>query len=219
MVCRSGSCGLLARLLVGVAAACAIMPSFRSRSRRLEWQREASEEAPDGPCVDGRRIQKELVLKPARRRIGYLELEARDPSTAALHRRVEGDPVDALNAAVRLYRHDRRGDLRPALRPVARALATQVETWLAREVEARRDVFVRARLMGGKAEWTFTPWRCVRGHWRRGRAWRLEVDDERDVPAAVVSHPYPVAVAAEVVLEQLIHFVREVDVTAPRSPG
>jgi hypothetical protein len=217
---RSGSCGLLTRLLVGTALVGAIVPSFRFRARRLEWQREAREDAPHGPCRDSRHIQKELVLKPARRTIAYLDLEAREQSEPALHRRIEGEPVDGLNAAVRVYRRHRgaSAELRLALLPVSRELATQIETWLDREVEARRDVFVRARLSDGKAEWTFTPWRCVRGRWRKGRAWRVQVEDERDQPAAVVTHPYPVAVSAEVVLAQLTQFVAEVDVTEPQRP-
>jgi hypothetical protein len=220
MVCRSGSCGLLARLLVGTAVACSIALPFRSRARRLEWQREAREDAPQSSCADGRHIQKELVLKPSRRTVVYLELEARETSEAGLQRRLEGTPVDALNAAVGLHRREPRAtaELRLALLPVARELAGQVETWLAREVEARRDVYVRAHLAGGKAQWTYTPWRCVRGSWRKGRCWRVTVGDERDAPVAVLSHPYPVAVSAEVVLAQLTHFVAEVDVTAPQQP-
>jgi hypothetical protein len=210
MFSRSGSCGPVAQIL----------RPFGFRARRLEWEGRATEELPQGPCSSGRHVQKELRLKPARRTIAHLELEARDQAGEALLRRIEGESVDALNAAVRTYRRSRGGsaELRGALLPVARELAGGIETWLAREAEARRDVHIRARLVGGKAEWTFTPWRCVRGRWRKGRAWRVEVDDERDVPAAVLSHPYPVAVSAEVLVSQLTPFLAEVDVTEPQRP-
>ena len=220
MVCRSGSCGLLARLLVGMVLVGSIPSPFRLRARRLEWQREAREEPPQGPCGDGRHIQKELVLKPARRTIAHLELEAREQSGATLRRRIDGELMDGLNAAVRIYRRDRQpsAELRLALLPVSRELATQIETWLAREAEARRDVFVRARLTGGTAEWTYTPWRCIRGRWRKGRTWRVEVEDERDEAVGILSHPYPVAVSAEVLVSQLTEFVAEVDVREPQRP-
>jgi hypothetical protein len=220
MVCRSGSCGLLARLLVGSVLVGAIVRPFRLRGRRLEWELQATEEPPQGPCSGDRHFQKELTLKPARRTIAHLDLEAREQSGQPLRRRIEGEPVEGLNAAVRTYRRNRHapGDLRGALLPVSRELAAQIETWLAREAEARRDVFVRAHLRDGKADWTFTPWRCVRGRWRKGRPWRVEVADERDQPAAVLSHPYPVAVSAEVLLSQLSQFVGEVDVTEPQRP-
>jgi hypothetical protein len=220
MWCRSGSCGLLAGLLVGSVLLGAIMSPFRRRTRRLEWELQATGEAPQGPCHAGRHVQKELSLKPARRTIAHFELEARDQGGETLLLRIDGDPVDGLNAAVRTYRRNRAAaaELRGALLPVSRELAGRIETWLAREAEARRDVHIRAHLVGGTAEWTFTPWRCVRGRWRKGRAWGVEVDDERDLPAAVLSHPYPVAVSAEVLLSQLTLFLAEVDVTEPQRP-
>jgi hypothetical protein len=205
-----GSCGAVAWIL----------RPRRLRARRLELELQATEEAPHGPCSGGRHVQKELTLKPARRTVARFELEAHDQAGGVLRLGVDGEPVDALNAAVRAYRRNRHdaGELRQALLPVARGLADRIETWLSREAEARRDVSVRARLAGGKAEWTFTPWRCVRGHWRKRRQWRVETADERDAPVALLSHPYPVAVSAEVLLSQLTLFVPEVDVTEARHP-
>jgi hypothetical protein len=210
MSCTSGSCRLVAEIL---------RPS-RFRMRRRELERRATAGPPQDPCGSGRHVQKELRLKPARRTVARLDLEARELSGDSLSRRVEGHPVDGLNAAVRAYRRNRQAsaELRFALLPSCRALADDIEKWLAREVEARRDVFVRAHLVGGRAVWTFTPWRCVRGRWRRRRAWKVEVDDERALSAAVLTHPYPVAVSAEVLLSQLITFVAEVDVTKPQLP-
>jgi hypothetical protein len=220
MYCRSGSCGLLTRLLVGTAVVSAIASPFRPRARRLAWQLEATEGEPHGPCRGGRHVQKQLTLKPARRTIAHLDLEARDQADGTLVRRIEGEPVDGINAAVRLYRRNRHAsaELRGTLLPASRQLANQIETWLAREAEARRDVFVRARLRGGKGEWAFTPWRCVRGRWRKGRTWKVEVEDERDESMAVLSHPYPVAVSAEVLVSQLSLFVAGVDVTESQRP-
>jgi hypothetical protein len=210
---------IAAAALLG-SVALSLTARVRFRGRRLEWELEATEEEPHGPCRAGRHIQKELTLKPARRTIVHLDLEARDQGDGTLARRVEGEPVDGLNAAVRTYRRNRNGsaELRLALLPVSRQLANQIETWLAREAEARRDVSMRAYLQGGKAEWTFTPWKCVRGRWRKGRQWKVEVEDERDEPVAVLSHPYPVAVSAEVLLSQLSLFVAEVDVRETQRP-
>ncbi len=194
---------------------------FRSSGRRLDWQLQAREGKPHGPCQAPGYCQKELTLKPARRTIAHLDIEARNEvGDGCLHRRVEGAPVDELNAVVATYRRERRSsaELRAALAPVAAALADEIETWLAEEPEPRRDVVVTARLRGGKAEWTYTPWRCVRGEWRNGRSWAIEVDDERDQPVAVAGHPYPVEVAAQVLLSQLSSFVTEVDVVEPQPP-
>jgi hypothetical protein len=210
MYCWFGSCGLVAWIL----------RPWRVRARRLEWELGATEEPPQGPCSSGRHVQKELRLKPARRTIAHLQLEAREQSGGSLQRRIEGELVDGLNAAVRTYRRNRQAsaELRPALLRFSRELAAQIEAWLTREAEARRDVYVRAHLAGGKAEWTFTPWRCVRGRWRKGRAWRVEVDDERDLPAALLTHPYPVAVSAEVLVSQLTLFLADVDVRGAQRP-
>jgi hypothetical protein len=210
MFSRAGSCGLVAWIL---------RPSS-FRARRLELELRATEEPPQGACGSGRHVQKELRLKPARRTIAHLELEARDQSGGSLRRRIEGEQVDGLNAAVQTHRRNRQAsaELRVALLPVSRDLAAQIESWLTREAEARRDVYIRAHLAGGKAEWTFTPWRCVRGRWRKGRPWKVEVEDERDLPAAVLTHPYPVAVSAEVLVSQLTLFLAEVDVTERQPP-
>jgi hypothetical protein len=206
--------------LVAAAAALALAARFRLRARRLEWQLEASEEEPHGPCRAGRHIQRELTLKPSRRSIAHLDLDAQDRAGRAIGRRVEGAPVDGLNDSVRAYRGDRRisPELRVALLPVATALVTEIEEWLGPQAVDRQDVLVRAHLEGGKAEWKFTPWRCVRGEWKAGRSWTVEVEDERDVAAARVSHPYPPHVAAEVLLSQLSAFVAEVDVTQAGRP-
>jgi hypothetical protein len=210
MFTRAGSCGLVALILRP--------PGFRVRRHELDLG--ATEEPPHGPCRSGRHVQKELRLKPARRTIAHIELEARDQSGASLRRRIEGEQVDGLNAAVRTYRRSKQApaEVRGALLPVSGELAAQIETWLGREAEARRDVYIRAHLAGGKAEWTFTPWRCVRGRWRKGRPWKVEVEDERDQAAALLCHPYPVAVSAEVLVSQLTLFLAEVDVTEPQRP-
>jgi hypothetical protein len=206
--------------LVVAAGAITLAARLRLRARRLEWQLEASEEEPHGPCEGGRRIQKELTLKPARRTIAHLDVEGRDSRDRTLRRRVEGAPVDGLNDAVRSYRRDRRisPELRVALLPVATALFAEIEGWLGAQPVDRQDVLVRAHLEGGKAEWKFTPWRCVRGRWQSGRSWTVEVEDERDAAAAIVAHPYPSHVAAEVLLSQLSAFVAEVDVTRAQRP-
>jgi len=220
MFCRSGSCGLLARLLLGSVLSCAVMSPFGRRSRRAGWELGAVDEAPCGPCRAGRQVQREVMLRPARRTITRLELEARDQADEVLLLTIDGPPVDALNAAVRTYRRspDSRDELRAALLPASRELAQRVEAWLAGEPDARRDVSITAHLAGGRAERRFTPWRCVRGRWRKGRAWKVEVEDERDQPAAVLAHPYPVAVSAEVLLSQLAAFVAAVDVVEPTRP-
>ncbi len=202
------------------AAALALAARFRLRARRLEWQLEASEEEPRGPCRAGRRIQKELTLKPARRSIAHLDLAGRDDRGGPIGHRVEGEPVERLNDGVREYRRAHRisPELRVALLPVAVALVDELKEWLRAQAVARQDVLVRAHLEGGKAEWKFTPWRCVRGEWRAGRSWTVEVPDERDVAVAHVSYPYPPNVAAEVLLSQLSAFVAEVDVTRTQRP-
>jgi hypothetical protein len=211
--------GIAAAFLVA-AGALTLAARFRLRGRRLEWQLEASEGEPHGPCRAGRHIQKELTLKPARRSIAHLELDARDARGDAIVRRVEGAPAGGLNDAVRTYRRDSRisPELRVALLPVATALVAELEGWLGPQDVDRQDVVVRAHLEGGKAEWKFTPWRCVRGEWKSGRSWTVEVEDERDVAAAAVSHPYPAPVAAEVLLSQLSAFVAEVDVRHAQRP-
>ncbi len=194
---------------------------FRSSGRRLDWQLQAREGKPHGPCQAPGYCQKELTLKPARRTIAHLDIEAHNEiGGGRLHRRVEGASVDELNDVVATYRRERRSsaELRAALAPVATTLADEVESWLREEPEARRDVVVTARLRGGKAQWTYTPWRCVRGEWRKGRNWTVEVDDERDQPVAVAGHPYPVEVATQVLLSQLSSFVAEVDVVEPQRP-
>jgi hypothetical protein len=206
--------------LVVAAGALTLAARFRLRAKRLEWQLEAGEEEPHGPCRAGRHIQKELTLKPARRSIGHLDLRAQDRAGGAIGRRVEGPPVDGLNDSVREFRRERRisPELRVALLPVATALVAEIEEWLGPQAVDRQDVLLRAHLEGGKAEWKFTPWRCVRGEWKAGRSWTVEVADERDVAAARVSHPYPPHVAAEVLLSQLSAFVAEVDVTREQRP-
>lgn len=194
---------------------------FRSSGRRLDWQLQAREGKPHGQCQAPRYCQKELTLKPARRTIAHLDIEVHDDvGGGRLHRRVAGASVDELNAAVARYRRERPSspELRAALAPVAAALADEIETWLGEEQEARRDVVITARLRGGKGQWAYTPWRCVRGEWRKGRSWSVEVDDERDQPVAVAGHPYPVDVAAQVLLSQLTSFVAEVDVVEPLPP-
>jgi hypothetical protein len=205
---------------VVAAGALTLAARFRLRAKRLEWQLEASEEEPHGPCRAGRHIQKELTLKPARRTIGHLDLRGHDRAGGAIGRRVEGHPVDGLNDSVREFRRERRisPELRVALLPVATALVSEIEEWLGPQAVDRQDVLLRAHLEGGKAEWKFTPWRCVRGEWKAGRSWTVEVADERDVAAARVSHPYPPHVAAEVLLSQLSAFVAEVDVTHAQRP-
>ena len=189
----------IAAALVVAAAALMLAARLRLRARRLEWQLEASEEEPHGPCRAGRQIQKELTLKPARRSIAHLEVDARDNGGNRIAHRVEGPPVDGLNDGVRAFRRHHRisPELRVALLPVATALVTEIEEWLGPRAVDRQDVVVRAHLEGGKAEWKFTPWRCVRGEWKSGRSWTVEVPDERDVAAAHVSHPYPRHVAAQ----------------------
>lgn len=210
----------IAAALVVAAGALVLAARFRLRARRLEWQLEASEEEPHGPCRAGWHIQKELTLKAARRSIAHLDIDARDNAGRAIGRRVEGAPVDALNDSVRAYRREHRvsPELRIALLPVASTLVAELEEWLGPQAVERQDVLIRAHLEGGKAEWEFTPWRCVRGEWKAGRSWTVEVEDERDVAAARVSHPYPPRVAAEVLLSQLSAFVAEVDVTEAQRP-
>jgi hypothetical protein len=193
----------------------------RARGRRLDWQLQAREGKPHGPCQTPRYCEKELTLKPARRTIAHLDIEVHDEvGGGRLHRRIEGAFVDELNAAAAEYRRKRQSspELRAALAPVAAALADEIEAWLGEEPEARRDVAVTARLRGGKAQWAYTPWRCVRGEWRKGRSWTVQVDDERDQPVAVAGHPYPIDVAAQVLLSQLGSFVAAVDVVEPQPP-
>jgi hypothetical protein len=198
MVCRSGGCGLLVRLALATGVIAATLSPFRRRARRLDWELQATDEEPEGPCGSGRHVHSELTLKPGRRTVAHLDLEARNHGEDVLRRRIEGRLADRLNAAVQTYRRNAQAaaEVKEALLPVSRELAGQIETWLVREADDRRDVFVRAHLRDGKAVWTYTPWRCVRGRWRRGRAWTVDVADERDEPAALVTHPYPVAVAA-----------------------
>ena len=150
----------------------------------------------------------------------HLDVEAHDEIGGRLRRRIEGASVEDLNAAVARARRNRPSpvELKAALAPVAASLADEIEAWLAVEPEARRDVVVSARLSGGKAEWVYTPWHCVRGEWRKRRSWAVEVDDERDQPVAVAGHPYPVEVAAQVLLAQLSSFVSKVDVVEPQPP-
>jgi hypothetical protein len=203
-------------LVIGIG----IKPSIRI-VRHERRRSEARDEEPPDECRHCTRYTRkvELELKPARRKIAHLELQARDADGHERTRELKGKIVDELNRAVRRHRRKRPNeDLRRALDPVAAGIVAEVEEWLADEtVDA--DVSIEAHIVGGKVECTFTVYHCIHGEWEEEDSWSEELEDERD--ERVAGLPFPLvsrAEACERLLGELTAFVTRVDVEAERPP-
>jgi hypothetical protein len=201
-------------VLAGAGAAAVLgfaAVALRRGPRGPRVEIEVATEEPAGPCMGkGRRRHVKATLLPARRTIAYLVLQPGRGAEAKL----AGELVDALNDAVRRYRHrGQRDEVRLVALPIAAGLRREIEE---RFEPGADEVPIGAHLEGGKLEVAHRLYGCVDGEWKPvGPEIRIEVADECDEPVATARR---VAAAADEqrLVEQLAAFVTRVDVTEPK---
>lgn len=201
-------------VLAGAGAAAALgfaAVALRRGPRGPRVEIEVATEEPTGPCMGkGRRRHVKATLLPARRTIAHLVLQPGRDAEAML----TGELVDALNDAVRRYRHrGQRDEVRLLALPIAAGLRQEIEERFEPDAD---EVPIGAHLEGGKLEVAHRLYGCVDGEWKPvGPEIKIEVADERDEPVATARR---VAEAAneQRLVEQLAAFVTRVDVTEPK---
>jgi hypothetical protein len=215
--------GGLAALLA--LAAVLVTRRVRRARRRIAWQLRARREPPERPCKErSHYCQKtEIKLKPGRRHIAYLEVHAHNGDRDALSTTVSDRVVDALNSALRGYRHHHeRDELQRSVAPAADQLVREIESWLGDDT-SYHGISTDAHLTASAIDFTFTLYRCSKKNdgpeWEEEDEWEASLDDEVDETVAELRRPQPRADEVESAAVQLADFVSRVDhlstLTAP----
>jgi hypothetical protein len=216
---KGGSTWLLA-VLAALSAAGILFESVRRigrARRRATWQLDARPEPPRRPCSERTRYcqKTRVTLKPGRRRIAYLVVEARDTDHAQLETRIAGRLVSELNRALRDHKRNQdRDGLRTTLVPVAGLLVRDIELWL-RDDAVHHDVAVEAHLIAAEAEYEFALYCCKgrdgRPEWEKEDEWTASVEDESEENAVRLDRADPLDARVESATDQLMDFLMELD--------
>lgn len=206
---------VLAALVAGM-----LLESLRRTARtrrRATWQLDAQPEPPERPCSKRNHYcqKTQVKLKPGKRRIAYLALEARDDDHAQLETRIAGRLVGQVNGALRDHKRNQdRDHLRATLVPLAGLLVREIELWLGDDA-VHHDVTVDAHLIAPEMECEFALYCCKSrdGHpeWEKEDQWTASVKDESDKNAVRIDRTEPHAARVESAADQLTEFLMELD--------
>jgi subtilase family serine protease len=159
--------------------------------RRRGWESDADHGDEPNECRRPGEWSRKIELEPKRwirRQVAHIDLASTNGRRRDLE--VEGELVDALNAAIGRYRRRRDGDaLKHAMEPVARGLLVEIERWLQEDAE-EHEVEIGCHLEGGKLATKFERYKCVEGKPKKIDEWEHEFEDESDEDVAVVLFPY-----------------------------
>jgi hypothetical protein len=206
---------VLAALVAGM-----LLESLRRMARvrrRARWQLDAQPEPPERPCSKRNHYcqKTQVKLKPGKRRITYLVLEARDDDHAQLVTRIAGRLVGQINGALRDHKRNQDHDrLRATLVPVAGLLVREIELWLGGDA-VHHDVAVDAHLIAAEMEYEFALYCCKGrdGHpeWEKEDQWTASVEDESDKNAVRIDRTEPHAARVQSAADQLTEFLLQLD--------
>jgi hypothetical protein len=217
-----GSNWLVVVALVVLAALIVAMLLERVRRvvrarRRATWQLEARPEPPERPCSKRNHYcqKTQVKLKPGRRRIAYLVLEARDDDHAQLETHIAGQLVRQLNGALRDHKRNQDRDrLRATLVPVAGLLAREIDLRFGDDA-VHHDVAVDAHLIAAEMSYEFALYCCKSRDggpvWEKEDEWTASVEDESEESAVRLDRADPLDARVESAADQLTEFLMELD--------
>lgn len=204
--------------MAAAAGGSAVLRRIRRGPRtNRKWEREASREAPSGPCQGDRFRVHKMKLRPqlSRYKIKYLAMHATDSySGRQVSRRLKGATVKQLNRALRAYgKGEDHRTLHHGVVGLSPALARQIARAL-RDDPAPYQVSLTAHIVGSGVKFQFTLYRCVattyKSEWQKVKDWETTIRDERDEPVVMVQDTRQYEQVTWDLIRGLTDFVRRV---------
>ncbi len=171
---------LLSAVLLGVGAISLTLRRRRA-ARRREWESYATDQELPQSCQKGSHFvrREKMKIKPGRWKVTGLTVTLYDAlrgEEGTVHE-VPPEVVKKLDKAAR--RRLLRGDSSSRgqeVEEIARELMALILAWQSLSL-AKEDIFLKARLEGGKAEVTYVRYHCAGspGQWRKQDGWTITV--------------------------------------------